>query len=251
MEPARDATKQTALAATLDEVAKEREEGKEQSQVFFFAYKSSKHLETQDYNEVTFFNSDFQKSVRQEQDPYAKEFLQIIRRYQTSFGVLNKPKNEEAKAIRSEIFGAPFMAFKVEIVPLCTREEFKQCIRDSIVPVGLTHDCIELQVSFLKAKYQSQERGPQFLVRNREIHIHLRLLLEDLIQQYFNALYKPIKEGEASGAGPVDQNRLFPFLKQLENMMHHLVKKAITKQLNELSIYESRLGISEPTEGKC
>ncbi|TNV80322.1 hypothetical protein FGO68_gene2992 [Halteria grandinella] len=255
IKPAHLGARKQAVAVTLEEIQKQDQgdDGKEYSHIYFFPHKNYHHIETQKFNEIIFFNSDFQKTVRAESDPFNKEFLQIIRRYQTSFNVLNKPKSENAVAVKEEILNAPFVAFKIEIVPLCTREEFKNSISESIVPVGLPHDCLELQISFLKAKYLSNEKGPQFLVKNKEINIHLRLLLEDLISKLFVALYQKPKQLQTEvsngkhkeNSTPIDMNRLFPFLKQLENVLHQLVRKAISRQLEEVNYYESRMGESE------
>jgi hypothetical protein len=53
---------------------------------------------------------------------------------------------------------------------------------DAVTPVYLTNDSLELTISLIKPKYLSRERAPTIIVRNKELNLPLRLILEDYIQ---------------------------------------------------------------------
>ena len=66
------------------------------------------------------------------------------------------------------------MAFKICVVPACTKEEFKKAISHAITPVYLENDWLELHISLIKSKYISKEKGPLILIKNKELNAKLR-----------------------------------------------------------------------------
>jgi DNA polymerase III delta prime subunit len=87
-------------------------------------------------------------------------------------------------------------------------------------------------LSILKPKYLSRERPPTILIKNKELDLHLRLILEDYLYQ----MLTKVKDAQKDAA-----LWLYPFLKLLETMIHTLLEKAISKQLDQLGEFEYRL----------
>lgn len=79
-------------------------------------------------------------------------------------------------------------AFELQVVPSCTKEEFRAAIAKAVTPVYLEKDYLELQVSLLKPKYMSREKAPIILIKNQELNLQLRLILEDFIGQLFRLI---------------------------------------------------------------
>lgn len=78
----------------------------------------------------------------------------------------------------------------------------------------------------------SRERAPTILVRNKELNLPLRNIIED----YFNQILASVKETQKD-----KDDWLFSYLKLLETMIHSIIEKAINKQLSQLSDYENSL----------
>ena len=116
------------------------------------------------------------------------------------------------------------MAFDLSLVPSCTKEDFKKAISDAVTPVGLKNDTIDLQISLLKPKYLTRERPPTVIVRNKELNLPLRLILEDYITQ----MVRKIKDA-GEEAKQAKDDWLLSFLKLLEGVFHSLIEKAIEK----------------------
>lgn len=156
-----------------------------------------------------------------------RELYQIIRRYQYSFRLLNisgLPHND--------ILTQPFLAFELTLVPGCTKEDYRKAIMDAVTPVSLTNDCLELQISLIKPKYQMREKPPTIMVRNKELNLPLRQILEDFIMQMLMKVKEPQKDKD---------DWLFSFLKLLETIVHSLMEKAISKQLTQLNELERKI----------
>lgn len=89
-----------------------------------------------------------------------------------------------------------------------------------MTPVYLENDCFELHISMIKPKYLTRDRPPIILIKNKEMNLPLRLILEDFINQMLNKVKDSSKDKELW---------LFPFLKLLEATFHQLLEKAIAK----------------------
>jgi hypothetical protein len=90
-----------------------------------------------------------------------------------------------------------------------------------VTPIYLSGDCLSLEVSLLRAKYLTRDRPPTLLLRNPELALPLRLILEGFLTQ----LLLKVKD-----SSPTDW--LFPFLKLVEGLFPQLIEKAIAKQLD-------------------
>ena len=145
----------------------------------FHPHKSHAEVENLRVNEEKYFNNgDFQNVVRSEQDPFLKELYQLIRRYQPTFRPL----------FQHNLLDSPFLAFSLSLTPSCTKDEFKQAITEAVTPVYLSNDCLELHISILKPKYITKERPPIVIVKNKELNLPLRQILEDFMTQMLNKL---------------------------------------------------------------
>ena len=48
-------------------------------------------------------------------------------------------------------------------------------------PVVLKEDTLELEISLLKGKYVKKEKAPFIQIKNKEIDLELRLIMEDFL----------------------------------------------------------------------
>ncbi|CDW85631.1 UNKNOWN [Stylonychia lemnae] len=141
-----------------------------------------------------------------------REILQIIRRYQSSFNLLNKQINP------SELSKAQMLAFQICVTPKCSKLEFQNAIKSAVYPVYLEQDCIDIQISLLKGKYLIKEKTPIIIIRNREVNVYLRQILLVKLKQ-----------------SDIDE-WLLGFLKIFETCAHQLLEKAIQK--HSIQLYE-------------